>query len=242
MQQVGLRSGEMEKGAYMGIPTLYLEENNAFSGGARLLPLTTGGQKVQNAEHAFGAVSAETMLIWENIQTLEKSLKSMDSRLRCMKKATNPSPVLEERMADVENKIKELKIEIQKNEEIFNQGAKQISESQLNATLFGQTDWAWAATQGGESGGLPHFMRENLDNLVGMNAAKSQGDVDLVKQWLNEKLKGTPDSELPQLPPGLSQGTMNSLEIDMLGEFLENLKVSYPVSYPHMTLPTNREK
>lgn len=29
LQQVGLRSGEMEKGAYMGIPTLYLEEHNA---------------------------------------------------------------------------------------------------------------------------------------------------------------------------------------------------------------------
>ena len=46
-QQVGLRSGEMEKGAYMGIPTLYLEEHNAAKGSARLLLPLPEVEKVQ---------------------------------------------------------------------------------------------------------------------------------------------------------------------------------------------------
>ncbi|PHN83530.1 hypothetical protein CSB62_23860 [Vibrio splendidus] len=235
MQQVGLRSGEMEKGAYMGIPTLYLEENNAFSGGARLLPLTTGGIEVQRTEHAFGSLSKETITAWEDIQTMEKSIKNMDSRLHNMKKATNQSTELKQKIDALENDIQALKNSKKEKEDTFIKGSEQISESQLNASLFGQTDWA--ATKGGEKGGLPHFMRENLNNLVGINAAKSEDEVRLIKNWLDEKLLGTPDSELPPLTADLLGGTMTSLEIDMLGEFLENLKLNYS-SYKRSYLPS----
>ncbi|MCB5464392.1 hypothetical protein [Vibrio lentus] len=80
-------------------------------------------------------------------------------------------------------------------------------------------------------------MRENLNNLVGINAAKSEDEVRLIKNWLDEKLLGTPDSELPPLTADLLGGTMTSLEIDMLGEFLENLKLNYS-SYKRSYLPS----
>lgn len=232
LQQIGIRSGEMEKGAYLGIPTMYLEENLATSG-ARLQTVASGGTPAARANTEVLQKAKDLAPLRDRIDEMNNLLSKKEDILA--KKKTflpNLKPQAAERsnreIETLSREIEELKGQLRTARVQYNEKTEPLVEAQLDALLKSQTHWA--ATKGSQEGGggLPYFMRENLENLVGLKAAKNSDDLNELQTWLDAKLAGATDAELPDIRESVLKGTMNPLEVDLLGGFIDSIKLGYP--------------
>lgn len=239
LQQIGLRSGEIEKGAYMGIPTMYLEENLSTSG-ARLQTITAGGQPSADIDIKVIEQAKKLAPLRAEIDSKNNILTSKESNLNVkealLSRITKQDKILKE-IAKIKNEIQTLTTELNTLNADLKSQTDPLIQDQLDAFLKSQTHWT--ATQGGqdEGGGLPYFMRENLENTVGLHAAQTPEDLRKLDNWLADKFTGEQDAELPKIEGDVLKGTMNSLEIDMLGEYIDSVKLGYR-DYKEKYLPS----
>lgn len=214
--QIGLRSGEMEKAAYLGVPTIYLEEAVSETG-SRMLPVTVAGSFTRDAEGQLGAAKWWSKALGlrdfvsgklHNDLTSAKSKQVGSGAQFWENKATE----LQLKIDESQNKLKDLKSE-----------RSESKAKQRNAFLFGITDHS--AMTSDSKGGLPYFFRLVTANVVGLYGASSRTDVSKVLAWLRGKFEI--DQQPTSCPKNLLRGTLTEFEIDLLYNTLLNVQVGF---------------
>ncbi|GLT19294.1 hypothetical protein GCM10007938_30760 [Vibrio zhanjiangensis] len=223
LQQVGLRSGEMEKGAYMGIPTLYLEEHNAAKGSARLLPVTRGGEVAREADESQ-RVKDDALKIAQKTKQIQKfnddilKNKSKLSTIRA-KDSNNQRGI-----AGIEKNIEKLEANKLTLEAEVAQLEESIKAYQLDASFSAPHR---VVNEGDGLGGLPYFIRENLENYVGLYAAQNPADMQLLRLWLRDIASQGADTLFESVPEHIAKGTMTPFEVDILGNYIEDVIANF---------------
>jgi peptidase C80-like protein len=229
MVQIGLRSGEMEKAAYLGTPTIYFEETGSETG-ARMLPVTVGGSFAKQGE------PSDTQEWW----TRANALLDLRSGLVASTRALNEARQLAESMKEGTGKAFKTKLAAELADRVFAQkleletlrGARdRFAAEQLDTFLHAVTDRSALQDPAGEAAGedagensqealqgYPLFFRVLTRHLVGLHAAESAAEVDEVKAWL----KSTFEKNAPESNPGkhVLAGTLREEEIDLLFNIL----------------------
>ncbi|RSD31395.1 hypothetical protein [Vibrio pectenicida] len=223
LQQVGLRSGEMEKGAYMGIPTLYLEEHNAAKGSARLLPVTRGGEGARKVDESQ-KVKDDVNKIAQKTKQIQKSnddiLKNKDklSKIR----ATDPNN--QRGIAGIEKNIEKLEVNKRTLEAEVAQLEESIKAYQLDASFAAPHR---VVNEGDGLGGLPYFLRENLENYVGLYAAQNPADMQSLRLWLRDISSQGADTVFERIPEHIAKGMMTPFEVDIFGNYIEDVIANF---------------
>jgi hypothetical protein len=230
--QLGLRSGEMEKAAYLGVPTIYIEESVSETGG-RMLPVTVGGTFPKSKEP-----SDDTKQWWADKSALATGPNSPDTLQAQMASSEN---VMKGLVKDSKgwkfHKDKLDKLTESLEETVGDLGQlgvrhSKMSMKQLNTFLFSATDHS--ALHGALDGGYPFFFRLLTDNLVGLYGARSAEEVGQVTAWL----EGTFEKSKPRsrCPEHLLRGTLSEFEIDLLFNVLSGIQVQFQ-AYKEKFLP-----
>ncbi|PTL79882.1 hypothetical protein [Vitiosangium sp. GDMCC 1.1324] len=228
--QIGLRSGEMEKAAYLGVPTIYLEEGTSETG-ARMLPVTVGGSfpKARENELDDGITQwwqdASALSSNKNPVTLEKSLA--EAREKKTKFPNNQ--YWQNRVTTLETELADAK---QKHTQLHKDRIA-LQEKQLDAFLFSATDHS--ALHDALDGGYPFFFRLLTKNVIGLYGANEQSSLDKLKVWLDELYaQGKPKTSCPAT---ILKGTLTELEIDLLYSTLQGIQVQFK-DYKKKFLPS----
>ncbi|WP_341662747.1 hypothetical protein [Vibrio sp.] len=223
LQQVGLRSGEMEKGAYMGIPTLYLEEHNAAKGSARLLPVTRGGEGAREVDESQ-RVKDDAFKIAQKTKQIQKFnddiLKNNDKLSEIRATDSNNQRGID----GIEKNIKKLEAKKQTLEAEIAQLEESIKAYQLDASFSAPHR---VVNEGDGLGGLPYFIRENLENYVGLYAAQNPTDMQSLRLWLRDIASQGADTAFERIPEHIAKGTMTPFEVDLLGNYIEDVIANF---------------
>ncbi|RJS15428.1 hypothetical protein DRW03_33480 [Corallococcus sp. H22C18031201] len=215
--QVGLRSGEMEKAAYLGVPTIYLEEAVSETG-ARMLPVTVGGAYAKDAEP-----SAHAKTWWQDANKLDKLVSG---KLREDLESAKAKLLAGDGKAFWEQRVRQLRTSIKDGNKDLQQlrtdrGAH--TATQLNTFLHAVTDHSPMTKD--SKGGLPFFFRLTTKNVVGLYGAPSRGDVFKVRTWLRGKFEE--DQPASDCPDALLRGTLTESEIDLAYNTLLNIQSGF---------------
>lgn len=216
MVQIGLRSGEMEKAAYLGVPTIYLEEAVSETG-SRMLPVTVAGSFTRDVEGELEAAKwwSKALGLRDFVSgKLQNDLVNAQS-----KKGGNGAQFWENKATELESKIDESK---RKLKELKTERSKNQAK-QRDAFLFAITDHS--AMTSDSKGGLPYFFRLVTKNVIGLYGAGSRTDVSKVLAWLRGKFEI--DQQPTSCPPNLLRGTLSEFEIDLLYNTLLNVQVGF---------------
>lgn len=228
--QVGLRSGEMEKAAYLGVPTIYLEEG-ASETGARMLPVTVGGTFPKARENAL---DDDVSQWWEDANSLGDGMNPaiIQKRLKQARQKKTELPnnqhwkdqvqLLEAKLLEAQQKLTQLGKD---------RGA--LRAKQLDAFLFSVTDHS--ALHDALDGGYPFFFRLLTKNVIGLYGAKEKAALDKLQVWLEELYDdGEPTTACPE---HILKGTLSSFEIDLLYTMLDSIRVQFK-DYKKKFLPS----
>ncbi|MFY0522919.1 hypothetical protein ACN28I_06900 [Archangium gephyra] len=232
--QVGLRSGEMEKAAYLGVPTIYIEEK-ASETGARMLPVTVGGSFPKSKEPATDAKAwwgdrntvvrggtSDPNLLQKKVEEAKRILGYKDKKKKEeWDKYSKNVETAQSNLKDAQDKVRSL-----------DERHEAMSSQQLDAFLFATTDHS--ALQGALDGGYPFFFRLLTQNLVGLYGAGTQGQVDQVTRWLETTFSRTSDPA--PCDAQLLRGTLAEFEIDLLYNMLCGIQAQFR-AYKRKFLP-----
>jgi hypothetical protein len=216
--QIGLRSGEMEKAAYLGVPTIYLEEAVSETGG-RMLPVTVGGKHPKDAEP-----STQAKKWWQDANKLDKLVSGkLHQDLQGAKAKVQQGG---DGKQFWEGKVRQITKSIEDGKGALDQlrtDRKTHTATQLDAFLFSVTDHSALTPK--SKGGLPFFFRLTTKNVVGLYGAPSRGDVLKVRAWLRGKFEE--DQPQSECPPSLLRGTLTEMEIDLAYNVLLNIQTGF---------------
>lgn len=216
MTQVGVRSGEMEKGAYLGIPTVYLEEAVSESGG-RMLPVTVGGYQNQSNDASPLAwwADANQFSVGKSAKSVTQQIKSDISSskktLSTLQKSDPSSTGIQYHQSNIkrlEAQQKKVLDELDK----LRQNRKDLKTIQLHNMLESVTNQSSVFNQLG-TGGLPMFFRLHTTHPVGLYAAKDNTQLQQFMAWLNAVMADSPKVECPA---AIRHGSLTELEMDLL--------------------------
>jgi hypothetical protein len=216
--QVGLRSGEMEKAAYLGVPTIYLEEAVSETGG-RMLPVTVGGKHPKDAEPV-----PQAKQWWQDANGLSEVVsgklhQDLASARTKAQQQGNGKKFWEGKVIQIQESIQKGKDDLKR----LRDERTELTARQLDAFLFSVTDHS--ALKPKSKGGLPFFFRLNTKNVVGLYGAPKRTDVLKVRAWLRGKFEE--DQPSSACPDALLRGTLTEFEIDLAYNTMLNIQTGF---------------